>query len=126
MKRFLVAILAILYITLTSGVVVSVHYCMGKRSNVSIGNFSQKLCGCGPKENKKCCSSEIKIVKLDDNHQQAQADIQLLAAEQFLPQIIGTIIQINLQEEQPVLFTAHAPPVRSGQDILIQHSVFRI
>lgn len=126
MKRFLVAILALLYITLTSGVVVNVHYCMGKKSNVSIGNFSKKLCGCGSKENKKCCSTEFKIVKLNDNHQLEQADLQLLSAEQLLPQIIGTIIEADIQEEKPVHFAPHPPPVKTGQEILIKHSVFRI
>ena len=72
MKKAVIAILALLYIITTSGVVVNVHYCMGTVASVTYGHEAPESCGkCGMIEKDGCCHSELKVVKLDDVHQQA-------------------------------------------------------
>ena len=69
-KRLSIAILALLYLGLTSGVVKNLHYCMGQLSNVEYGYDDHDLCGkCGMEEKDGCCNTELKIVKVEDSHQ---------------------------------------------------------
>lgn len=69
-KRFIITILAFLYLGLTSGVVKNLHYCMGQLSNVEYGYDDHDSCGtCGMKEKDGCCNTELKIVKVEDSHQ---------------------------------------------------------
>jgi hypothetical protein len=71
-KNASIAILAILYLFIASGVVVNLHYCMGKRAAVSLGYNHNDGCGkCGMKNTKGCCHDEYKVVKLQDSHQPA-------------------------------------------------------
>lgn len=72
MKKFTIAILAIIYFTMTSGIVFNVHYCRGKISSVKVDLLAKNLCGCKKKEtNKGCCKTEHKLVKLEDTHKAA-------------------------------------------------------
>ncbi|HEY8388528.1 MAG TPA: hypothetical protein VIK74_07980 [Parasegetibacter sp.] len=71
MKKVLVAILAVFYLTITSGIAFSIHYCMGKQSGISltlIGEDEACACGSGEKAN-DCCRTELKLIKIDDNQQ---------------------------------------------------------
>ncbi len=69
-KRLSIAILAFLYLGLTSGIVKNLHYCMGQLSNVEYGYDDHDLCGkCGMEEKDGCCDTELKVVKLEDSHQ---------------------------------------------------------
>jgi hypothetical protein len=69
-KRLSIAILALLYLGLTSGIVKNLHYCMGQLSNVEYGFDDHDLCGkCGMEEKDGCCDTELKIVKVEDSHQ---------------------------------------------------------
>jgi len=69
-KRLPIAILAFLYLGLTTGVVKNLHYCMGQLSSVEYGYDEHKSCGrCGMDEKDGCCNTELKIVKVEDSHQ---------------------------------------------------------
>ena len=71
-KRLSIAILAFFYLGLTSGVVKSIHYCMGQLSNVEYGYDEHEACGkCGMQEKDGCCDTEMKLVKVEDSHQGA-------------------------------------------------------
>ena len=67
MKRIIAFIVAIVYITSTSGAVITTHYCAGKIKSVSL-NIAAKTCGCKPSDSKGCCKTEQKLVKLNDTH----------------------------------------------------------
>ncbi|MGB8190578.1 MAG: hypothetical protein WCF67_01605, partial [Chitinophagaceae bacterium] len=71
MKKLFVAILAIFYLSLASGVMVNVHYCMGELASVDYGHKEEDKCGrCGmPDDNNACCHTDSKLVKLQDDHQ---------------------------------------------------------
>ena len=70
MKKFIIGILAVLYLAVSSGVVMEVHYCMGKIAGVEWYGGQNDKCGkCGMTEKKSgCCHDELKIYKLEDSH----------------------------------------------------------
>lgn len=69
MKKIAITVLAFLYLGLATGVIMNLHYCMGELSSVEYGYNNRESCGtCGMKEQPGCCTTESKIVKLQDSH----------------------------------------------------------
>ena len=72
MRRLLVIILSILYMTSASGATVQIHYCMGKDVGA---NFLHKhsdrcrKCGMDNSKSKGCCKDEHKLFKTADHQQ---------------------------------------------------------
>ena len=75
MKQFFAILFATLYITLTSGFAVNVHYCMGKLASVDLQEGPADHCGkCGkPAKGMDCCKDEFKFCKVTETHQAAKA-----------------------------------------------------
>lgn len=70
MLRFIGIIVALLYMTVTSGIVINIHYCMGEEQSVAVGAPSDARCGtCGMDGG--CCHDELQVVKLQDSHHPA-------------------------------------------------------
>lgn len=97
-----------LYLSATSGMVVNVHYCMGKISSVSFGyekDHNDGTCDkCGMlKAENHCCKDEVTEGKLNDAHQTSTALYELATVQAELP-----VKQVVLSDpEQGVT----APPV---------------
>ncbi|MBY0426990.1 MAG: hypothetical protein K2Q22_15245, partial [Cytophagales bacterium] len=65
-KSLAIVLVAIFYLMSTSGMVISIHYCMGKVSSVELFASMKKPCGCGEKDSKpSCCKDEVKQLKTD-------------------------------------------------------------
>ncbi|MBI2730202.1 MAG: hypothetical protein HYX40_05535 [Sphingobacteriales bacterium] len=120
----------ILYLVTTSGVVVTIHYCMGKISSADYGVANVHFCDkCGIKESGKkkgCCHSENKIYKIDDSHNFVKASSDLVKITATVP---GRIINA----EQPVHDTEtllalqyHSPPDKRRTVVYLYNNVFRI
>src|SRR5687768_15316056 len=90
MKKFLIAILAFLYLSTSVGATVHMHYCMdklvawglgkekNKKQSCSYCGMSKSTCNkhCG-KESKGCCKDEQKQVKLDNDQKISEATIYI-------------------------------------------------
>jgi hypothetical protein len=128
MKKALIAILAVLYMTIASGVVVNVHYCMGRIASVEYGYDAHDLCGkCGMSATKKgCCHTEYKLVKLQDEHRLAQAQVTFLELPAELPIQISTFQLPVAGEEQYLALQYHPPPDPRLNHVYLRNSVFRI
>ncbi len=126
MKRSVVAILALIYITASSGVVMNIHYCMGKLSSVKMGLLAKNPCGCGSMEKKGCCKTEQKLAKVSDNHKAAYTSFQFNASPKILPveSFASAITFTNLNDR--TVSKNHSPPDLSPQDIYLLNCVFRI
>ena len=128
MKRSAVAILAIIYFAISSGVVVNIHYCMGKMSSVKLQAWTPGSCACGKKmESKKgCCKTELKVVKLEDAQKISYADFVVNTP------VTPLVTELNLLQtpfynaQHPVRSQGHSPPLLSGQDTYLRNCVFRI
>ena len=77
MKKFLVTILALVYLTASTGAAVQVHYCMGSLVGWKLWNGSSthkcSTCGMEKKQKDHCCKDEIKFVKNDNDQKTAES-----------------------------------------------------
>lgn len=132
MKKFLITILAFVYITSSTGASIHMHYCMGKLADWGIGKNDSKICGkCGmEKANEKdngCCKDEHKFVKGHTDQKIVQAGFQLIQLSSVALPV--SFIEIPLPyfssvTEQNAL--SHAPPRTSGVAVYIRNCVFLI
>lgn len=130
MKRILTSIIAIIYFFISSGMVMSIHYCMGKISSVDLSHNSTETCICGMSlketSNKGCCKTEITMLKLEDNHKAAYAFYDIQAPVAVVPAAVSLLHDIDLMHSAKVNADIHGPPLLSEQDTYLLNCVFRI
>ena len=127
MKKFIISIVAVLYITISSGIVFNVHYCMGKINSVKVDLLVKNICSCGSKkETKGCCKTEHKFIKIEDNHQASFADVVFQSPVQNIPIIYNLINTPLMQINEINTFNNHSPPLLSKQYSYIRNCVFLI
>ena len=129
MKKFVVAILLLLYLIPTFGINVTVHYCGGEISTISFGTVTKDKCACGSKKMKKnCCEDKNFSFEVDDNQAKTQESVLTFT----------TPLNFNIALPQsfefsytffPVLVSTdyfHHPPNYVKQPLYILNQVFRI
>lgn len=128
MKKLLAAVLLFVYALVSTGFVVSVHYCMDKLNGVQLGDTSRDTCGkCGMalKDANGCCKENVKVYKMQTD--QAFAKVQkpdfLLVA--IAPEPGPVSLLVLLTEASKTNPVAHGPPL-SGQDLYLKNRVFRL
>ena len=128
MKKLLALVTLFLYVAVSTGFVVSVHYCMDKMSSLQLGDVRYHKCfkcGMPVSDNKGCCKDEVKVVKL----QMDQIVASLAKTDFALPPAVVATIRIALVPVIDALTktgtVVHGPPL-SGQDICRHNRVFRI
>ena len=130
MKKFLAAILAIIYLSVSSGATIHFHYCMGKMMSWDMSTKNKNNCGnCGmEKASKKgCCHDEQKQLKVEKDQKNAEPVFLLLAITSdatnhlspCLPELYLSIPAVNN-------FSAHAPPAHPGIAVYLRNCNFRI
>jgi len=126
MKKSVAFILAFLYLGLTSGLAVNIHYCMGKVADVRFDDFKEDPCKCGGKEKMPCCNHQFSLVKVNDAHQQVAADFSFKAPEATPNSFANFISLLLLSQAQQKILHVNSPPLFSNQHIYLQNCVFRI
>lgn len=112
----------------SSGMVMEIHYCMGKKAGQDIYSAKNDKCPkCGMKEKKDgCCSDKHELVKLEDSHKNVYNTLDFSAKE------ISIVNEYSLYNCQlPVtaaatIVTNHSPPNYNWPDAGIMNCVFRI
>src|SRR5258705_4966948 len=141
MKKFLAAILAVIYLSTSMGATVHLHYCMDKLVAWGFGEkgMNKKSCPycgmtkatntdkhCG-KESKGCCKDEQKQVKLENDQKVAEAAINLsqIPAEATAPIFTYYSFEYfsSLKELYPL---THAPPRTKNIALFVLNCDFRI
>ena len=127
MKKAFIAILAVLYLAVASGVEMNIHYCMGEIASVEYGKSEKGLCGkCGMESKKGCCEDETTFLKIQDTHQSSQLSwaFQAPVAELLAsPVFQGSFVYDSRYfVNQP----ANGPPPGSHLPAYIKNCVFRI
>jgi hypothetical protein len=140
MKKFLVLILALTYLTTSIGATVHLHYCMDKLVAWGIGHSKTKAnactyCGmanpntdkhCG-KQSKGCCHDEQKQVKIEKDQKSVDPSFNL--AKPFSQIADHSVIDISaIIITSPILehSTSHAPPRTGNVSLFLRNCVFRI
>ena len=127
MKKLSVAILAIIYLGVSSGIAMNIHYCMGKLSSIELMHSNDKCDKCGMKYGKNsCCNDKFKIVKLTDSHKIISNEINIFTPVAIIDNS-KSISDIDFQHA-PIIadFNNHSPPISQGISLCILNSVFRI
>jgi len=128
MKKLFAAILLLVYFTVSTGFVVSVHYCMNRVDSVVLGDNHDEECSkCGMPvaDSMGCCKNDVKVVKLKLDQTIVSATLPDFSIAVLLP--VDNIYQVYVaklfaDQKYPL---AHGPPL-SGQDTYLQNCVFRI
>ena len=131
MRKLSVLILAILYISISTGATVHVHYCMGKLAGWGFGQDDSKTCGkCGmPKHEKDngCCKDKHKFIKSNTDQKITESAFQSIQLKAFfLPSSLFDISNIDFHSVTDEIPDAHAPPQTYGVAVYIRNCVFLI
>lgn len=130
MKKFLVTILSLVYLTVSSGATVHMHYCMGKLVSWNLSPKSNGKCGaCGMQKagHKGCCHDIQKQVKIEKDQKVSESSFQiyiifseaLLVANTGLPQEYISSPIYN----DPI---SHPPPRLETLPLFVLNCNFRI
>lgn len=130
MKRIVASILLLIYFAVSTGLIVSMHYCMGELDSTEIGFASSDTCSrCGMETSDAggCCRDEFKVVKLETDQLVAkvlQPDfyISVTPQENHTAYLINTFRNFLSKDE----LITHSPPLLGEQDTYLQNRVFRI
>jgi hypothetical protein len=132
MRKFIVAISALVYMSTSSGAMLHIHYCMGKIVDWDLGHNTSKTCGgCGMEKSDEkdngCCKDEHKFIKNINDQKTSETGFQLI-------KLIAVAIPVSFVEIPPVNFPSvteknpisHAPLRSSGVAVYIRNCVFLI
>ncbi len=132
MKKVLLAILAVVYISSTTGVSIHMHYCMGELASWGFWKHKSTSCDkCGMNHMEEtengCCKDVHKQVKLDQDHKKQESEWRLV---QLLPGVLPVPFKdisfnnsLSVTEENPL---SHSPPRGSDIAVYIRNCVFLI
>ena len=127
LRKWTIAFLAVLYLGLSSGFMVSWHYCMGELSSVDIGHATTDICGkCGMKDQSGCCETHSKLVKVQDEHQ----SVKVSAAPAYIAEAVIHDCLLPLKRNATGILNTSlqkgSPPGLNGLSRHLFLSVFQI
>lgn len=129
MKKLLLSILTFIYMAVSSGIAMEIHYCMGKEAGVDYYNYEdKKKCGkCGMKEKKGgCCSDEHRFYKLEDSHKQVSNDISFYAGDIAIAEPVTSYDPVLPAAAEYLTVPIHGPPDIHGPSLRVLNCIFRI
>jgi hypothetical protein len=127
MKRLTIFLLLLLYVTVSSGFTVHLHYCMGELVESNLTHSDETTCGgCGMEKdsssNDGCCKDEHKQVKVDQDKKLAEIAAkakQTVSEHTVLFAFIAA--ESNLFETVRSLPFSNAPP----RQLVVPHYLFQ-
>jgi hypothetical protein len=138
MKKVLVFILAIIYLSTSMGATVHLHYCMGRLVSWGLVDHSGKSCDfCGMQKKaasgksamgmKNCCHEESKQLKNDKDQKAGSEFFQVL---KVTPAVAGLSqpAWMDAVVLSPVLSrpVSHGPPLAASVPVFLRNCNFRI
>lgn len=128
MKKVIASILLLLYVTVSSGIVINLHYCMNRLDSAKLGVVNNEVCTkCGMQtdELNSCCHNEVKIIKIQDvqkvtnlNYDFATFKIVTTNHSNLFVELLSTLNDYSFVNN-------HSPPINK-QDTYLVNCVFRI
>ena len=132
MKKFITAILAVLFISASMGMTVHMHYCMDKLVSAKLWhtekhNDACEKCGMKKGSKKGCCKDEHKVIKTDNYQKTDVTKIPTLQSFTLAlppqPVVLETEMLASRVKQLPY---SNAPPGRSTVPLYIRNCVYRI
>jgi hypothetical protein len=127
-KKLLLSILTIIYMTVSSGVAMEIHYCMGKRAGVDFYQSEKDKCSrCGMKEKKAgCCNDEHKFYKLADAHKNVFNDLNANVSHGLIVNDYNSFSGKFFLPSRIIIIPKEVPPRTQNMPVFIRNCVFRI
>jgi len=131
MKKLLVAILAILYMGVSTGATLHLHYCMGRMIGWELWHGKSDACAnCGMKKDaskKGCCKDENKQFKLVNDQKTVEPGIELMqyTGETILP-AYGYLPETWPASVVAVTPVSNSPPLTHKVPVFLLNCNFRI
>lgn len=128
MKRIYTGILAILYLVISSGIAMEIHYCMGKKAGMEFFGSSTDKCGkCGMTDKESgCCHDEFKFCKINDSHYSASNNILITSGYSIIAHDYSRFQWQLPVADELVAVTDHSPPDHTGPSACVLNCVFRL
>jgi hypothetical protein len=126
MKKFLAISLAVVYLAISIGVVVNIHYCMGKVAEVALGHHTSDKCGQCGMDNDGCCHDDVKVVKIEDTHSVSSIHTDFLKAHAIAHASPELFRSADIFNASTPIEASNAPPGKGQVSLNIQNCVFRI
>ena len=128
MKKIYIGTLAFVYMAVSSGIAVQLHYCMGDKAGMELYGSSNDTCGkCGMTEKDTgCCHDEFKFYKISDSHKTVSNNIDLASSSVA---VVNDFYVYNWQMPDNTALTSvnnHSPPDYTGPSNCIMNCVFRL
>lgn len=131
MKKFLAAILTILYLSTSIGIAIRLHYCMGRLVEWSLIGKSSSVCGkCGmekdPGSDNNCCRDECTQIKVDKDHKLLENSIGINDVKQateitFFHHLGSSPVSIYVK-----LAKTKDPPTSCTSSLYVLNCVYRV
>jgi hypothetical protein len=121
-----------MYLAITSGLVLQIHYCMGEPvgTSIKLADIDTHQCSkCGMQNAKnKCCHDDVKIIKLQDVHNQATSDFQVLPGRAIEKEFnwINPLLQLSGRDATGVCNNSPPDDDIELRSLFLLHGVFRI
>ena len=130
MKKFVVSILAVIYLSTSIGATIQFHYCMAKLVGWEIWHREKSKCSnCGmeKKGHKGCCKDEYKQIKNSDDQKISESFTQLNKITSEIAQVNFPVYSIKVPSVVSIEFPkANGPPRSWPTPINIINCVFLI
>ena len=132
LKRIFTILLAVVYLVVSSGLIMELHHCMGKLAGSSVSFFGKQHndkcdnCGMEDKTN-DCCKDEVKLVKIQDSHKQVSSDNTAPVPPVAEAEIFTPLPAFDIFSNSSVDINAgQRPPIANQPERCILNCVFRI
>lgn len=127
MKKLLTAFIAVLYLGLSSGFAINVHYCMGKFAGANVEISKSDKCGkCGMTAKSGCCHDEVTVLKINDSHKANYNSYSFQAAYYMLPKTYRLLPKVDLFDLGQQTAFSSSPPESHYPSLYLLYNVFRI
>jgi len=130
MKKLVLTISFLCYLTVTCGVVVNLHYCMDRLASVHFFGDESDQCGqCGMMlhEKNSCCHDEVKVFKLEQDQNKVSTTENTPVFTTELATEPSHFLNAPFESELGLVSALiNPPPLLSEQDTYLQINVFRI
>jgi hypothetical protein len=128
MKRVFAAITLVIYLAVSSGIVINFHYCMDELASVQLYETQTSICGkCGmAKKSLGCCRDEITVIKLTNDQltSTTPASVEAPVFELIIPSLLTEELEIGKTTIND--WQNHSPPLLPGKNIYLVNRNFRI
>ena len=125
-KKSLVFIITFIYMSISTGIAMEIHYCMGKRVGVELFASGNDKCGrCGMTEKKGgCCSDEHKFYKLTTDQKTVSNDYDFHSPATVLDKVYYS--PVVLFARNAALKTSNNSHPPGGPPLFILNCIYRL